>query len=152
MNSLRGGILVIDDLMKLAVKDTNIMSAFTEGSHHKNLSVVLLMQNVFHKGSHARTMSLNVQYMVLFKNARDQQQIQTLARQIFPIDWRRFLQYFEEQTSKPYRHVILDFHPLTPISQPIVKDYDPSALSENVVVVSASTTLQSTEPLRAAAR
>ena len=142
MNSLRGGILVIDDLMELAVKDTNIMSAFTEGSHHKNLSVVFLMQNVFHKGSHARTMSLNAQYMVLFKNARDQQQIQTLARQIFPIDWRQFLQYFEEQTSKPYGHVILDFHPSTPTSQRIVKDYDPSALLENAGVASASSLAQ----------
>ena len=39
ISSLRNGILVLDDLMERVVKDTNLMSVFTEGSHHKNISV-----------------------------------------------------------------------------------------------------------------
>ena len=72
MNSLRNGIIVLDDLMEQAVKDPNIMSVFTEGSHHKNISILFLMQNMYQKGAHTRTMSMNTQYMVLFKNALDQ--------------------------------------------------------------------------------
>ena len=49
---------------------------------------------------------MNTQYMVLFRNARDQTQIRTLAMQIFPTDWRDFLKYYEEETSKPCGHVI----------------------------------------------
>jgi hypothetical protein len=73
-------IIVIDDLMEVAMKDPNVMSIFTEGSHHRNVSVLFLSQNIFHQGKHSRTMSLNVQYMVLFKNARDKAQVQTLAK------------------------------------------------------------------------
>ena len=96
ISSLRNGILVLDDLMERVVKDTNLMSVFTEGSHHKNISVVFLMQNMYQKGTHTRTMSMNTQYMVLFKNARDQTQIRTLGLQMFPTDWRDFLKYYEQ--------------------------------------------------------
>ena len=84
MSLLREGILVLDDLMEEAVKDPNIMSMFTVGSHHKNISVVFLMQNMYQKGSYTRIMSMNTQYMVLLKNARDRQQIKTLASQMYP--------------------------------------------------------------------
>ena len=106
--------------MEVAMKDPNVMSIFTEGSHHRNVSVLFLLQNIFHQGKHSRTMSLNVQYMVLFKNARDKAQIQTLGRQMFPTDWRSFLQHFEAETSKEYGHVIIDLHPSTPDDQRIV--------------------------------
>ena len=83
IEEMSNGLLVIDDLMHDAVKDSSMLSTFTEGSHHKNISVVFLMQNIFHKESHTRTMSINTQYMVLFKNPRDEKQIQTLARRVF---------------------------------------------------------------------
>ena len=49
MNSLSNGILILDDLMDQVVKDPKIMSVFTEGSHHKNISVLFLMQNMYQK-------------------------------------------------------------------------------------------------------
>ena len=58
--------------------------------------------------------------MVLFKNARDQSQIQTLARQMFPSDWREFINHYKKETSKEFGHVILDLHPRTPDNQRVV--------------------------------
>ena len=90
------------------------------------------MQNIFQKGPHARTISTNIQYMVLFKNVRDQTQNRTLAMQIFPTDWRKFLKYYEEETNKEYGHVILDLHPHTPSHERIVKSYSSGSVpSEN---------------------
>ena len=86
--------------MDAAVKDQNIMNMFTVGSHHRNISVLFLMQNIFQKGTHARTISTNTQYMVLFKNARDQTQIRTLALQIFPTNWNDFLAYYGKEANK----------------------------------------------------
>ena len=108
------------------------MNIFTVGSHHRNISVLFLMQNIFQKGSHARTISTNCQYMVLFKNARDQSQIRTLAMQIFPTDWRDFLKYYNEETSKPYGHVILDFHPQTRSHQRIVKSRESDGVQKDI--------------------
>ena len=67
-------------------------------------------------------MSLNVQYMILFKNSRDQIQIQTLAHQMFPIDWRPFLQHYKAMTNEENGHVILDLHPSISNDRLIVTD------------------------------
>jgi hypothetical protein len=47
-------------------------SLFTKKSHHRNISVMYIEQNLFHKGKNHRTISLNAHYMVLFKNPRDE--------------------------------------------------------------------------------
>ena len=61
--------VVIDDLMNET--DDRITKLFTKKSHHCNTSVIYLVQNLFSKGKENRTISLNAQYMVLFKNPRD---------------------------------------------------------------------------------
>ena len=49
MQLLKNGILVLDDLMEETVKDQNTMNMFTVRGHHKNISVLFLMQNIFSK-------------------------------------------------------------------------------------------------------
>jgi len=75
-------LLVIDDLMNEA--DESVANLFTKGSHHRNVSVIFLVQNLFHKNRHVRTISLNSHYMMLFKNPRDASQFASLARQMYP--------------------------------------------------------------------
>ena len=59
-------LVVIDDLM--SETDESVTNLFTKGSHHQNLSVLYLVQNVFAKNKHTRTISLNAQYFFIFKN------------------------------------------------------------------------------------
>jgi len=75
-------LVIIDDLMQ----ETNetVANMFTKGSHHKNISVVFLAQNLFPKNKFARTMSLNTHYMVLLKNPTDVSQFANLTRQMYP--------------------------------------------------------------------
>jgi hypothetical protein len=40
-------VIVLDDLISIAVKDQRINDLFTEGSHHRNLMVIALIQNLF---------------------------------------------------------------------------------------------------------
>jgi len=75
-------LVIIDDLMQETNETVANMS--TKGSHHRNISVVFLAQNLFPKNKFARTMSLNAHYMVLFKNPRDVSQFANLARQMYP--------------------------------------------------------------------
>jgi len=75
-------LLILDDLMNET--DESIANLFTKGSHHRNVSVVFLVQNMFHKNKYIRTISLNSYYMVLFKNPRDASQFASLARQMYP--------------------------------------------------------------------
>jgi len=62
-------LLITDDLTQES--DGTVANLFTKGSHHRNISVIYLTQNLFHKNPRMRTISLNFHYMILFKNPRD---------------------------------------------------------------------------------
>ena len=62
-------IVVLDDLM--AETDERVTNLFTKKSHHCNTSVIYLVQNLFPKNKESRTISLNSQYIVVFKNPGD---------------------------------------------------------------------------------
>ena len=46
-------LIVLDDLMD-SVYSTKVIELFTKGSYHRNISVVLTTQNVFHEGPSSR--------------------------------------------------------------------------------------------------
>ena len=77
-------LIIFDDLMTEAKCDQRIADLFTKGSHHRNISIVYLTQNVFPQGRACRDITLNTQYLVLFNNPIDRQQVATLARRIYP--------------------------------------------------------------------
>ena len=89
-------LIVLDDLMAQLGGDKRIANLFTKGSHHRNLSVIYIVQNIFHQGTEARNISLNTHYIVLFKSPRDKQQILTLARQINPSRVPEFMHAYEK--------------------------------------------------------
>ena len=62
---------MFDDQMIYASKDSRIVNLFTLGSHHRNLSVIYIVQNLFHQGKGSRSIKKNGPYLVLFKNPRD---------------------------------------------------------------------------------
>ena len=101
-------ILVFNDLMTEAKCDQRIADLFTKGSHHRNISVVYLTQNLFPQGKACRDIILNTQYMVLFNNPIDRQQVATLARRIYPSTSAVFMKRFERATSYPYGHLVID--------------------------------------------
>ena len=99
-----GSLLILDDLMQ-ETNDT-IVKIFTKFSHHRNISVIFLTQNLFHKA--ARTITLNSHYLVLFKNPRDATQIAHLARQMFPTKSKYMLEAFTDATREPYSYLVVD--------------------------------------------
>ena len=46
--------------------------------------VIYIVQNLFHQGKGSHSISLSSHYLVFFKNPRDELQIFTLAKQIYP--------------------------------------------------------------------
>ena len=63
-------LIVFDDKMIDTSKDKRIVNLFNRGSHRRNLSVIYIVQNLFHQGKGSRSISLNSHYLVLFKNWR----------------------------------------------------------------------------------
>ena len=104
-------LLVLDDLMNET--DERVTKIFTKISHHRNVSVLYLTQNLFYNGKHTRTISLNAHYLVLFKNVRDTTQVANLARQMFPGQSHFMLDAFRDATSVPFGYLLVDLRPDT---------------------------------------
>ena len=106
-------LLVLDDLLASAVNSVDIMNLFTVKCHHRNISVLFLMQNLFPQGKCIRTISLNANYILLLKASRDLQQIATLGRQILPGQSKYFMAAYEQATKKKYGYLLIDLSPHT---------------------------------------
>ena len=105
-------LLIIDDRMH----DTdNIEPLFTRVSHHKNLSIIYLIQNLFFSSKHQRTISLNCHYLILFRQIRDANQIHTFARQMLPDKKGSayFMESYLDATVTPYGYLLVDLRPET---------------------------------------
>ena len=93
--------------------DERIHNVFTKGSHHRNLSIIFLLQSLFHQGEISRATSLKSHYLVLFKNPREKMQVMTLAWQIYPTGTETFRKKYEELVSRPHGYLLLDLKPNT---------------------------------------
>jgi hypothetical protein len=104
-------LLIIDDLM--GVSDDKVEKIFTEISHHNDISVMYLTQNLFYGSKNQRTISLNAHYLVLFKNPRDASQITYLARQMFPGKSKHLIEAYRDATQLPFTYLLIDLKPDT---------------------------------------
>ena len=84
----RDSFLVLDDLM--FVNSEFLSKIYSVYSHHFRFSVIMTVQNLFHKG--LREISLNAQIMVLFKSCRD-------VRQIHPKTYKNALEAYKNAVS-----------------------------------------------------
>ena len=99
-------LVVIDDLMREA--DAHVVDMFTKGSHHRNLSVIFITQNLFYQNRGQRDISLNAHYIIVFKNPRDAAQITYLARQIVPENPKFIQEAYRDATSTPHGYLLID--------------------------------------------
>ncbi len=75
-------IIILDDLQDRVSKSVEAEQLFTRGSHHKNLTVIYIIQNLYQQGKCARNIALNCHYTILFKNPMDVTQIYNFGRQL----------------------------------------------------------------------
>jgi len=135
-------LIIIDDLMRDATNSKDLCELFVERSHHSNISVACILQNGFSKGKENRTMSINAQYIVLFKNPRDQIGPAILARQMYPSHLKKFMIKYTEATKRPYGYLYIGLKQNTPEedrlktdifdSVPDNKRFSPNMVDDNV--------------------
>ena len=111
LSNLNRDLVILDDQMSAVGNSKTLSRLFTEGSHHRNLSIIYIVQNLFDHGRSHRTVSLNSQYIVLFKNPRDKSQIDILARQMYPHKMKFLREAFQDATKQPFSYLVIDMHP-----------------------------------------
>lgn len=104
-------LLVIDDQME---HGGDVSSIFTRESHHKNISVIFIVQNLFYHHRDMRTISLNCHYLVIFKNPRDASSVGVLSRQMYPGASKFLIKVYEDATATPHSYLFIDLKQTMP--------------------------------------
>ncbi len=107
-----GSIVVIDDFMSEITKD--FVEIITVTSRHYNTSTILLFQSLFPANPLARQISLNVKYVHIHKNPRENAQIQYFARQLQPSNYKWIVEAYHSATSQPFSCFSIDLNQDTP--------------------------------------
>ena len=105
----KGDVIIIDDLYQEANKESDFNNLFTKIARHVEVTVIFITQNLFHQGGNHRTRNLNVHYLVIFKNPRDQTVIDYLARQAFPSNRNYLIEAYQDATKDPHGYLFIDF-------------------------------------------
>jgi len=101
-----GSIVVLDDFM--AQIDQDLVDIVTVQSRHYNTSTFILFQSLFPPNKLARQISLNVKYIHVHKNPRENAQIQTLARQLSPKNCKWIVEAYHKITEEPHQCLLID--------------------------------------------
>lgn len=101
-------LVVLDDLMSESNSAQKVADLFTRQSHHLGMSVILVTQNLYSRGKFSRDISLNAKYIIMFKSPRDVQQMNYLARQIYPENSRDLCNLFKQITRPSHSYICID--------------------------------------------
>lgn len=107
-------LLIFDDQMNENMKDKSFSDLFTKGIHHKNVSAIVLTQNLFPKGHFARDVRLSTHYVTIIKSPLFKSQVIYLGRQLFPEHPKFLYDAYRQATEPCYGNLFLDLHPTTP--------------------------------------
>jgi hypothetical protein len=75
----RDQLIILVDLMNASKDNTNILDVLTKISHHRTIRIILIVQNLFAKGSCIRSMSLIGHYLILFNNLKMLQMLEHMV-------------------------------------------------------------------------
>ena len=114
LNRIKPDMIIIDDLLNEMNARKDFENIFIKKSHHLNISVFFLVQNLFYNSKSMRTISLNCHYIILMKNPRDKTQILNLGRQIYPGNLKFLIESYNDATEYAYGYILIDLSPQTP--------------------------------------
>ena len=110
-------LIVIDD-QEDGVNSSNtiVKDLFTVFSHHLNISVVFVVQNIYLKARLMKSITDQGQYLIHTKAAKGSQQIRTLGGQIFGKNGSRFVNWAMNhafENDSPFAYLLFDMHNLS---------------------------------------
>ena len=115
--------LIIDDLAESIEQfSQEMLQLFTVRSHHENISITLVLHNLFYQRKCMQTLALNCTIYIIYRVVRDSSSLITLNKQIYPGAPKFLLSAYTQATSKPYGYILLDLNQSTPEDLRVVTD------------------------------
>lgn len=104
-------LLILDDLM-LTMDKKYLDLLFTVKSHHRNIGVIFVVQNLFDKN--IKTARDNCQYLILMRSPSSVRQVRDIGTSLFPHKTKNFMEIYDRATGKLYGYLLIDQHASTP--------------------------------------
>jgi len=92
-------------------EDKALLDLFTKHSHHQNITVFYLCQDMLPPGKYAKSISRNAHFIVAFKNPNYQLGMKNLLLQAFSTCWQDMMDAYQKVTERPIGYTVLDLHP-----------------------------------------
>ena len=112
-DSTQKKLVVFDDQMESLTNNFDFQNFFTKKSHHMNISVIFLVQNIYYKSKCMRTINLNTTVYAIFKSPRDMSQVYLLSRQLYPGMAKYMVESYKDATRNSFGYLIVDIDPRT---------------------------------------
>jgi len=136
IDSKKNNLIILDDNMHKYANDPLISDLFTKLSHHKNITVILLIQNLFPNDKYMRDISSNATYIVLMRNPREVKSINNLSSQIGGAGNTFISDCFKEATKiNPFSYLILDFDQTTSVEVKVRTNIFPDEFTYTFVAI-----------------
>ena len=103
-------LVILDDLMLEVANCADIARFFSVIARKKNISVIMIVQNIFMQGKHFRNIRLNATHIILFKFYAG---LDTNYRIIRDLGLTESVTkgLMDKVYSKPFSYILLDLHP-----------------------------------------
>ena len=104
-------MIILDDLGTLAMESQIVERLVTIYCNNSNVTLYILLQNIYSRGKYSRQISLNISYYVIFKNIRDNQQIKLFSQQLMGYGKKGANPVYEsylDATKQKYGYIFLD--------------------------------------------
>jgi hypothetical protein len=103
--------LILDDLAN-EIKSEFLDILYTRGSHHWNVSIILVTQNLFDKN--IKVARINSHFLILMKSPQSLLQIKTLGSQLFPGKINYFMESYHDAIEKnSFGYLLINMQPNT---------------------------------------
>ena len=103
-----GGVLLLDDLMEEGGQDKRVLDLFTKDSHHRNITVLYLTQDLFPLANSPRQLIAMPITLWPSKTHGIKRAYGPFYCKPFPDRWRQVLRLFKRVTSRPFEYLMLD--------------------------------------------
>ena len=109
-NLPRNSLVIYDDMMEECGKSDDIMKLFTVVARKRNLSIIFLVQNIYHQSKQFRNIRLNATGFVLFKFYAANDVNNRLMRDL-GVQSLFTKRQLEKHYDKKFAYIVIDIHP-----------------------------------------
>ena len=110
LNGLANCLPIKDESCEENYNDKEFVKLATAG-RHKNINIIYIKHNLYQQSKWFRTIDLNTTHIILFKSARDKQQIEILGKQLNLVKVLKHC--YQLATNEPFGHLLIDLDPKT---------------------------------------